>query len=133
MDSLAQARNEVLVEHPQHHPHFGVEAADGQGGRNVHQVLAGQDEHAAGPSHAGLFENIAPLAVPRNEAGPAQARVRGLTFLVDGHHRQVGGLKDFQDAPAHTSQATDNDRLFHSRILLVSAPRLSISSDQHIG
>jgi len=67
VNCLAEARDEVLIEHPHDDAHVGIEAADHQRRGDVDEIVAGEDEHAAGAGYARLFEHVPASAVAADE------------------------------------------------------------------
>src|SRR5262249_53035898 len=110
---LPEALEQVLVENAQHDAHVGVEGADLQGGGDVEQVVAGDDEDAAAVAHAGRFEHLDALAVAAYEAGVAQTRVGFGAGGVDDDNGDSRSLQVGEDAPADAAQAAKKDGWFH--------------------
>ena len=81
LTALPSRAMQVLVEHADDDAHVGVEMADHQGGRDVDQVVAGQDEDAAGLGDAGLLEHFAAAGNRRGSGGPGEARSSGTAWL----------------------------------------------------
>ena len=78
VDGLAQAGEQVLVEHAQDDANVLVEAARHQGRGDVKQIVAGEDEDAAGPGNAGRLEDFPAATIARHESGAVQRGSSGL-------------------------------------------------------
>src|SRR5439155_26777405 len=82
-------------------------------GGDVEEVVAGEDDDAAGLGDAGRLQVLAPPAVAADEADAAQPRVVAATGGVDDDDGQVGRQQVFQHAPADAAEAAQDDGLFH--------------------
>jgi hypothetical protein len=62
-----------------------------------------------------LFEDFPAPAIPPKETRRAKPWVVWGTAIIDHDDVQIGRLEDFQNAPADTAQATDDDRSVHDK------------------
>lgn len=120
LDRLAEPADEVLVEHAQDDADAGVQAADHESAGDIDQVVAGEDEHAAGVGGAGLFEHLALPAIALDQREAEQARIAGLALAVDDDDGQTGRLEVLQHPGADPAHAANKDRLFHGSASLAA-------------
>src|SRR5262249_62413120 len=70
----AEPRDQVLIEHADDDAHVGTDAANQEGRGKVHQVVAGDDDDAAGLGEVGFLQDVALPAIALKEAGGAEPR-----------------------------------------------------------
>src|SRR5262249_27062161 len=103
----------LLVEHAYDNTNVRMELADHESGADADQVVVNNYYNAAGLVQAGLFQVGLLATISPDKSGAREPGVIGRATRVDHRDSQASRPEEFQDVPAHTSQAAQNDVVFH--------------------